>query len=100
MYGTNSESNEAGEEEDVEVAEEEAASGSQCQWGDCTEDFPDQAQLVTHINSQHVQNKRGSEEYPCYWRVSISATLQYSFITVYYRTVPVTPSRSMRSTSW
>ena len=70
VYGNNSESNDLVEEEDVEVADEEAVSGSQCQWGDCMEDFPDQSQLVTHINSQHVQNKRGSEEYPCYWRVS------------------------------
>ena len=74
VYGTNSgtssDSNSVGEEEEVDVAEEGAASGSQCQWGDCTEEFPDQTQLVTHINSHHVQNRRGSEEYPCYWRVS------------------------------
>ena len=70
MYGTNSETADVVDEEDVEVAEDEPVSGSQCQWADCAEDFPDQAQLVAHINSQHVQNKRGSEEYPCYWRVS------------------------------
>ena len=26
--------------------------------------------LVAHINSQHIQSKRGSEEYPCFWKVS------------------------------
>ena len=26
--------------------------------------------LVAHINSQHIVSRRGSEEYPCFWKVS------------------------------
>ena len=59
-------------EEDVDVAEEEdlekLSSGTQCRWKDCTEEFSDQVQLVAHINSTHVPTRRGSENYPCYWR--------------------------------
>ena len=32
-------------------------------------EFTDSAQLVHHINTQHIQARRGAEEYPCFWKV-------------------------------
>ena len=32
-------------------------------------EFTDPAQLVHHINTQHIQARRGAEEYPCFWKV-------------------------------
>ena len=43
-------------------------------------EFADSAQLVHHINTQHIQARRGAEEYPCFWKVREKITgvgLQY-----------------------
>ena len=41
-----------------------------CRWRECGQVYSDKNQLVEHINTQHIQHKKGCEEYPCYWGVS------------------------------
>lgn len=39
----------------------------ECRWDNCWWLFKTQKELVRHIESQHVENKRG-DDYPCQWQ--------------------------------
>ena len=43
-----------------------------CKWKECGNEFCDKDHLVEHINTTHIEHKKGCEDYPCYWRVSTS----------------------------
>ena len=70
--------------------------------------------LVAHINSQHIVSRRGSEEYPCFWKVK-QITWTFLSMSIYtwqtrlghiinklyiFRTAVVLISHLMPSTSW
>ena len=68
------------EEEGIEDDEDDENSGitssmARCRWTDCMMEFNDMDLLLTHINNCHIQARRGSEEYPCFWKVSLSVFL-------------------------
>ena len=44
----------------------------QSKWKECANKFSDKDNLVEHINTTHIEHKKGCEDYPCYWRVSTS----------------------------
>ena len=58
------------EEDDIEENDvDNEGISTRCRWIDCNLEFSDMAQLVSHINSSHIIARRGSEEYPCFWKV-------------------------------
>ena len=44
-----------------------------CKWRECGKEYNDKHHLVEHINTTHIEHKKGCEEYPCYWVVSSPA---------------------------
>ena len=56
-----------------------------CLWQDCAEEFVTQKTLVEHINENHMDNKKGCEEFPCMWkdcsRKSKAFNAKYKLIT-------------------
>ncbi|XP_058465367.1 zinc finger protein GLI2 [Malaya genurostris] len=54
------------EEDDEEEESAESDQPLECLWMDCNLKFPDQANLVGHIEKKHVEVKKG-EEFACYW---------------------------------
>ena len=60
-------------DDEVDIDDEytgDDAGAAKCKWGECTEEFSDMKQLVDHINNVHIQVRRGTEEYPCFWKVN------------------------------
>jgi hypothetical protein len=43
-----------------------------CLWMECHEEFVTQKALVEHISDNHMESKKGCEEFPCLWKVSNS----------------------------
>lgn len=39
-----------------------------CLWMECHEEFDAQKALVDHISDNHMENKKGCEEFPCLWK--------------------------------
>ena len=58
------------DEDDIEEGDVDADTvATRCKWIDCNLEFSDMNQLVAHINTTHIIARRGSEEYPCFWKV-------------------------------
>jgi len=58
-------------DDEVDIDDEytgDDAGSAKCKWGECSEEFSDMKQLVDHINNVHIQVRRGTEEYPCFWK--------------------------------
>jgi len=48
-----------------ETSEEELT--VKCKWGECGKEYGDKYSLVEHINTNHIEHKKGCEDYPCHW---------------------------------
>jgi len=44
-----------------------------CLWLDCNEEFDNPKTYVDHVNEAHMETRKGCEEFPCLWKVSIFA---------------------------
>ena len=42
-----------------------------CKWRNCGKTFTEREDLIKHIKSNHEEYKKGCEEYPCLWEVTI-----------------------------
>jgi hypothetical protein len=42
-----------------------------CLWLDCNEEFDNPKTYVDHVNEAHMETRKGCEEFPCLWKVSI-----------------------------
>jgi len=38
-----------------------------CRWRECGKVYSDKNMLVEHINSNHIEHRKGCEDYPCHW---------------------------------
>merc|ERR1719232_2354555 len=57
-----------GIDEDDDESSGMTSSMARCKWADCNMEFNDMEFLVAHINNCHIQARRGSGEYPCFWK--------------------------------
>jgi hypothetical protein len=55
-----------------EEPSEEASEGEiiTCKWRYCGREYSEKQNLVEHINTNHVERKKGCEDFPCFWEVS------------------------------
>ena len=42
-----------------------------CLWLDCNEEFDNPKTYVDHVNEAHMETRKGCEEFPCLWKVTI-----------------------------
>jgi len=52
-----------------EEPSEDASEGGNltCKWKSCGREYNEKQALVDHINSNHIEHKKGCEEFPCFW---------------------------------
>jgi len=52
-----------------EEQSEEASEGGivTCKWKNCGREYSEKQCLVEHINSNHIEHKKGCEDFPCFW---------------------------------
>ena len=55
-----------GEEVPLEDGEEEGKEEHRCDWSECGLVFPEQSELVTHLEKTHIDQRRG-EDFTCFW---------------------------------
>ena len=41
-----------------------------CKWRNCGREYREKQSLVEHINTNHIEHKKGCEDFPCFWEVS------------------------------
>ena len=59
-----------------------------CLWMECNEEFVTQKTLVDHINDNHMETKKGCDEFPCLWKVSLVLPLNFVWRFVLFGTLP------------
>ncbi len=50
-----------------------------CLWMECNEEFVTQKSLVDHINDNHMETKKGCDEFPCLWKVKLVSLENFLF---------------------
>jgi len=52
-----------------EEPSEEASEGGilTCKWRNCGQEYNEKQSLVDHINTNHIEHRKGCEDYPCFW---------------------------------
>ena len=64
---------------DSSVKEEPSEDASEggiltCKWRNCDQEYTEKQSLVDHINTNHIEHRKGCEDYPCFWEVSNTHT--------------------------
>lgn len=89
-----------GIDEDDDESSGMTSSMARCKWADCNMEFNDMEFLVAHINNCHIQARRGSEEYPCFWKViCLDYVVEMFTNKLFSRIAVVNTSHSMPSTN-
>ena len=40
-----------------------------CRWRNCNREFTAKNYLVDHVTSNHIEHRKGCDDFPCFWEV-------------------------------
>ena len=41
-----------------------------CKWRNCGREFTEKKYLVDHVTSSHIEQRKGCDDFPCFWEVT------------------------------
>ena len=59
-----------------------------CRWRSCGREFTEKRYLVDHVTSCHIEQRKGCDDFPCYWEVGlVKVTLKLNMMNVIHYTI-------------
>ena len=58
-----------------------------CKWRNCGREFTEKKYLVDHVTSSHIEQRKGCDDFPCFWEVS--SHNRQSITEDFYKTVDI-----------
>ena len=58
-----------------------------CKWRNCGREFTEKKYLVDHVTSSHIEQRKGCDDFPCFWEVS--SHNRQSITEDFYKTVNI-----------
>ena len=46
-----------------------------CKWRNCGREFTEKKYLVDHVTSSHIEQRKGCDDFPCFWEVTINPSI-------------------------
>ena len=71
-----------------------------CRWRECGKVYSDKNMLVEHINSNHIEHRKGCEDYPCHWGVGQSMSHEMCKLISFFSLVHDVTNLSMLSINY